>query len=201
MERYGDMRNSEGYFDPTAGAVLGAIERSTKLGIKRGVIYWVEIRASTGHEMEKDRPGIIVSCDELNDTSPLVSVVYLSTSTRHELPEHVTIRTAEKPSTALCESVYSVDKTRLGRLCGRVSADELRRIDTALAIGLQLDFTPPKALQGSVSKDIKPDVKTDIPADSVLLKAVDALKMETELAMYKRLYESLLDRMTGRATA
>lgn len=199
MERYGDMRNNEGYFDPTAGAVLRAIERSTKLSIKRGDIYWVEIRTSTGHEMEKDRPGIIVSCDELNDTSPLVSVVYLSTSTRHELPEHVTIRSAEKPSTALCESVYSVDKVRLGKLCGRVSAEELRRIDTALAIGLQLDFTPPKALQGAVRDDKKPDVKTVVPADSVLLKAADAVKMEAELEMYKRLYESLLDRVTGRA--
>lgn len=198
MERYGDMRNSEGYFDPTAGEALRAIERSTKLGIKRGDIYWVEIRASTGHEMEKDRPGIVVSCDELNDTSPLVSVVYLSASTRHELPEHVTIRTAEKPSTALCESIYSVDKTRLGRPCGRVSADELRRIDTALMIGLALSPAP---LQATQSDDNKKVVKTVVQDDSVLLKAKEALRMEAELDMYKRLYESLLDRVMGRESA
>ncbi|MEG1562866.1 MAG: type II toxin-antitoxin system PemK/MazF family toxin [Bacteroides sp.] len=193
MERYGNMRNSEGYFDPTAGTVLHTVERGTKMSIKRGDIYWVEIRSATGHEMDKDRPGIVVSCDELNETSPLVSVVYLSTSTsRLELPEHVTIRSAERPSTALCEQVYSVDKVRLNRLCGRVTVDELRLVDMALMIGLALS---PVALQATQSDEKKKSAETD----SVLLKAKDALRVEAELDMYKRLYESLLDRLTGRA--
>ena len=44
--------------------------------IMRGEIYWVDIPNAIGHELMKDRPAIIVSCDALNDNSPVVQVVY-----------------------------------------------------------------------------------------------------------------------------
>lgn len=44
--------------------------------MRRGEIYWVDIPNAIGHELMKDRPAIIVSCDALNDNSPVVQVVY-----------------------------------------------------------------------------------------------------------------------------
>ena len=40
--------------------------------MRRGEIYWVDIPNAIGHELMKDRPAIIVSCDALNDNSPVV---------------------------------------------------------------------------------------------------------------------------------
>lgn len=60
--------------------------------MRRGEIYWVDIPNAIGHELMKDRPAIIVSCDALNDNSPVVQVVYCSASPKKELPEHITIR-------------------------------------------------------------------------------------------------------------
>lgn len=82
--------------------------------MRRGEIYWVDIPNAIGHELMKDRPAIIVSCDALNDNSPVVQVVYCSASPKKELPEHITIRSTEQISTALCENVYTVDKSRVG---------------------------------------------------------------------------------------
>lgn len=48
--------------------------------MRRGEIYWVDIPNAIGHELMKDRPAIIVSCDALNDNSPVVQVVYCSAS-------------------------------------------------------------------------------------------------------------------------
>lgn len=76
--------------------------------MRRGEIYWVDIPNAIGHELMKDRPAIIVSCDALNDNSPVVQVVYCSASPKKELPEHITIRSTEQISTALCENVYTV---------------------------------------------------------------------------------------------
>lgn len=87
--------------------------------MRRGEIYWVDIPNAIGHELMKDRPAIIVSCDALNDNSPVVQVVYCSASPKKELPEHITIRSTEQISTALCENVYTVDKSRVGRFVGR----------------------------------------------------------------------------------
>lgn len=42
--------------------------------MRRGEIYWVDIPNAIGHELMKDRPAIIVSCDALNDNSPVVQV-------------------------------------------------------------------------------------------------------------------------------
>lgn len=81
--------------------------------MRRGEIYWVDIPNAIGHELMKDRPAIIVSCDALNDNSPVVQVVYCSASPKKELPEHITIRSTEQISTALCENVYTVDKSRV----------------------------------------------------------------------------------------
>lgn len=57
--------------------------------MRRGEIYWVDIPNAIGHELMKDRPAIIVSCDALNDNSPVVQVVYCSASPKKELPEPV----------------------------------------------------------------------------------------------------------------
>lgn len=76
--------------------------------MRRGEIYWVDIPNAIGHELMKDRPAIIVSCDALNDNSPVVQVVYCSASPKKELPEHITIRSTEQISTALCENVYTM---------------------------------------------------------------------------------------------
>lgn len=66
--------------------------------MRRGEIYWVDIPNAIGHELMKDRPAIIVSCDALNDNSPVVQVVYCSASPKKELPEHITIRSTEQIS-------------------------------------------------------------------------------------------------------
>ena len=98
-------------------------------GILRGEIYYVAIPYATGHEMEKDRPAIVVSCEELNRTSPCVAVVMCSASPKKELPEHITIRTTPVVSTALCEHIYTVDKSRLGKFVGRCTKAEIAALD------------------------------------------------------------------------
>lgn len=65
--------------------------------MRRGEIYWVDIPNAIGHELMKDRPAIIVSCDALNDNSPVVQVVYCSASPKKELPEHIRTFAAGAP--------------------------------------------------------------------------------------------------------
>ena len=132
--------------------------------MRRGEIYWVDIPNAIGHELMKDRPAIIVSCDALNDNSPVVQVVYCSASPKKELPEHITIRSTEQISTALCENVYTVDKSRVGRYASPHEDEE-----------------EPEPVRGDTE---------DGTASMALVIA------QTERDTYKRMYESLLARMT-----
>ena len=160
--------------------------------MRRGEIYWVDIPNAIGHELMKDRPAIIVSCDALNDNSPVVQVVYCSASPKKELPEHITIRSTEQISTALCENVYTVDKSRVGRYVGRCTKREMEQVDLGLLLVL---LGACKAVLGQPQageEELEP-VRGDIEDGTASMALVIA---QTERDTYKRMYESLLARMT-----
>ena len=107
----------------------------------RGDIVYVRVdkRKSTGSEWAFDRPAIIVSNDVCNEHSAVVEVVFTtSTRRKHLLPTHVVLHSTPLVSIALCESVYSVDKSRINRIIGRCSEKEMFRINDALAVSLGL---------------------------------------------------------------
>ena len=109
--------------------------------VKRGDVFYVEPNSTYGHEMRSGRPAVIVSNDINNRHSPVVEVVYLTTRPKPDLPTHVMVRATGTPSTALCEQVSSVDRSRLGSFCGSCTVKEMQSIDTALLISLGLDLT------------------------------------------------------------
>ena len=117
------------------------------MSITRGDIYYVNAIDSVGSEQRGGRPAIVVSNDKCNQHSPVVEVVYLTTSPKTPLPTHVTVRRAPRVSTALCEQVHSVDTQRFGSYCGCCTQQELSAVDTALLISLGLDIMGGGVLQ------------------------------------------------------
>lgn len=127
----------------------------------------------------------------LNDNSPVVQVVYCSASPKKELPEHITIRSTEQISTALCENVYTVDKSRVGRYVGRCTRREMEQVDLGLLSGLGL------AQYGLASPQEDEEEPEPVRGDTEDGTASMALVIaQTERDTYKRMYESLLARMT-----
>ena len=109
--------------------------------IKRGDIRYIESGYITvGSEQRPGRPAIVVSNDRNNEYSSTLEVVYLTTQPKHDLPTHVTIRSTNRESIALCEQITSVAVERFGDYCGRVTEQEMSRIETAMQISLALDM-------------------------------------------------------------
>lgn len=147
--------------------------------VKRGDIFYIANSKyyATNPENEAGRPGIVVSCDELNEHSPSVEVVYLTTKDKKPMPTHVPIL-CKINSTALCETIYTVSKDRLGDYVRTCSDEEMAAIDKGMLCSLGI---------GSV---IEREVEEADTQDS------SALTVERNL--YKTLYEQLLDRLTVR---
>lgn len=109
------------------------------MGYERGDIYFVDsAQPHFGSEQNSGRPAIIVSSDAGNRYSSVLEVVYLTTQPKKDLPTHVQIQATGVISTALCEQIQSVDCRRIGRFCGRCTAEEMKKIDVALAVSLGL---------------------------------------------------------------
>lgn len=107
--------------------------------MKRGEIYFIQRRDTVGAEITKSRPAVVVS--NHGDLSPVVSVVYLTTQPKRNLPTHVTIAATGIDSTALREQIDTISVTLVGDYCGKCTAEELRQIDKALAVALGLEKT------------------------------------------------------------
>lgn len=150
----------------------------------RGDIFYINkgMGLATGSEMESGRPGIIVSNDKANATSPVVEIVYLTTSKKVPLPTHVPVKCKAK-STALCEGIYTVSKERLGDFIRSVSTSEMEKIDKALLISLGISQTAPEEDYALPVEPIAP--------------AADVAKLETERDIYKNLYEQLSNKVVS----
>lgn len=217
------MRNSEGYFDPTAGIALRNVERTEKSmqQIRRGDIFYIEKYATVGSEQMAGRPALVVSNDKCNENADTIEIVYLTTAPKKDLPTHVTIRSALRESTALCEQVTTVSVTKVKDYMCSASAKEMAQIELALLISLDLNVgaleatealqkapeptPPPKLPEKSVAD--RPNFEVAYRAEKAEKEKVVAglekrlVKAEAELATYKSLYCDLLGQIMERRFA
>lgn len=158
--------------------------------IRRGDIYYIDVPYHTGHEAKKDRPGIIASCNDLNRGEMIAVVVFCSSSCRSVRPEHVPVRTTPRPSTAMCEHIYTVDRSRIGNYLGHCTKTELRNIDVAMMAGLGIANYDLASLQEAVRQEVRDERATE--------EAVELARLQTERDTYKTMYEGLLRVIGGR---
>ena len=84
--------------------------------VRRGEVYWVNLDPTVGTEINKTRPALVVSPDDLNQALPRVIVAPL-TSKGQPLGCRPELVFEGKPARILLDQLRSVDKARLlGRL-------------------------------------------------------------------------------------
>jgi mRNA interferase MazF len=111
---------------------------------RRGEIWDVNWSPGRGAEQQGTRPALVIQNDRGNASStyPLTIVASMS-RTERELPLHVRIAPSEENgltdfTDVKCEQVMTIEKSRLIRLRGSISSEELSRVDTALKVSLSL---------------------------------------------------------------
>src|SRR5208337_4272991 len=83
-------------------------------------VYWASLDPTVGREIQKTRPCLIVSPDEMNRLLGTVIVAPMSTRTRN-FPFRVTCRFQGKTGQILLDQLRTVDKVRLIRQLGQIS--------------------------------------------------------------------------------
>ena len=95
--------------------------------IERFDLYWVDLDPTKGSEIQKTRPCIIVSPDEMNEVLKTVMVVPL-TSTIIDWPFRTTITITSNQSSAACDQLRTISKERLHNKMGSLSSSEKEAI-------------------------------------------------------------------------
>lgn len=109
--------------------------------MKRGDVYQANLDPVIGSEQGGIRPVVIIQNDRGNRYSPTVIVVAVTTRRKKpQLPVHVLLTQEEsglkEDSIVLTEQVRTLEKTRLTRYLGTVTAQAMKRIDRALGMSI-----------------------------------------------------------------
>ncbi len=103
--------------------------------MKRYEIRWANLDPTTGAEMAKTRPVVIVSLDALNERLQTVTVCPLTSQLHPAWRTRLSVRVARKRAEIECDQIRTVSKTRLGRTLGSLTdaeASTLRRLLTEM---------------------------------------------------------------------
>ena len=116
----------------------------TSVVIRRGDIFYADLRPVIGSEQGGIRPVLIVQNDMGNKHSPtVICVAITSKMNKAKLPTHIEISASKyslvKDSVILLEQIRTIDKSRLREKICHLDKDILKRIDKALSISLSLD--------------------------------------------------------------
>src|SRR5947207_14547001 len=111
---------------------------------RRGDIWDVNWLPGRGADQQGTRPALIIQNDRGNTSLsyPLTIVASMS-RTERELPLHVRITPSQDNgltdyTVVKCEQVMTIEKSRLIRRRGVITAEELHRVDLALRLSLNL---------------------------------------------------------------
>ncbi|MBO5279418.1 MAG: type II toxin-antitoxin system PemK/MazF family toxin [Lachnospiraceae bacterium] len=111
--------------------------------IRRGDIYYADLRPVIGSEQGGIRPVLIIQNDIGNKHSPtVICAAITSKMNKAKLPTHVELDSSKydimKDSVILLEQLRTIDKKRLKDKICHLDREILRKVDQALLVSLEL---------------------------------------------------------------
>ena len=111
--------------------------------IRRGDVYYADLRPVIGSEQGGIRPVLIIQNDVGNRHSPtVICAAITSRMNKAKLPTHIELNAEKyhmiKDSVILLEQVRTIDKSRLKDKICHLDELSLKRVDAALLVSLEL---------------------------------------------------------------
>ena len=95
--------------------------------VKRFEVFLVNLDPTLGSEIQKTRPCVIISPDEMNDHIATVIVAPMTTKGR-DYPTRVNLRFEGKDGQIVLDQIRTVDKIRLVKKLGKIGVDTQKEI-------------------------------------------------------------------------
>lgn len=86
--------------------------------VKRFEVYLVSLDPTLGSEIQKTRPCVVVSPDEMHGLNTVI--VAPMTTTKRNYPTRIPIRFGNKAGFIVLDQIRTIDKTRLVKLLGQI---------------------------------------------------------------------------------
>lgn len=100
--------------------------------VKRFDVFLVNLDPTVGAEIQKSRPCLVISPDEMNRNIATVIIAPMTTITRTNFPTRIHCTFEGKSGQIVLDQLRTVDKSRLVKRIGQISKTEERDVLTAL---------------------------------------------------------------------
>ena len=100
-------------------------------------VYLISLDPTQGHEIQKTRPCVIISPDEMNHHIATVIVAPL-TSKGRDYPSRIPLVFQRKKGQIVLDQIRTVDRKRLVKKVGKVDEFVMRKVGEAIKISLGL---------------------------------------------------------------
>jgi mRNA interferase MazF len=106
--------------------------------MRRGEVWQVSFAGSSGGEVRKTRPAVIVSNNAANEHANRVQIVPFSSKTGKLYPCDAMVTVNGRESKAMADQIATVTKERLLQFLGVLSPHDLHSVEMAIRIQLGL---------------------------------------------------------------
>jgi len=110
--------------------------------MKRGEVWWVSFEPSVEGEIRKKRPALIISNDAANQYLNRVQVVPLTSKVERIYPSEALVMVDNQQNKALADQLTTVSKRRLINRMGRLTPEDMRKVEYAVKVQLGLLNAP-----------------------------------------------------------
>ena len=112
--------------------------------MKRGDVFYADLRPVVGSEQGGVRPVLIIQNDVGNKYSPTVICAAITSKlNKAKLPTHIELEAKKyglvKDSVILLEQLRTIDKQRLKDKVCHLDSDIMKRVNDSLLVSLELD--------------------------------------------------------------
>lgn len=102
------------------------------LVIRRFEVYLVDLDPTVGSEIQKVRPCLVISPDEMNAYIATVIIAPMTTTVRN-YPSRVNCQFEEKDGQIVLDQIRTVDKSRLVKKLGKINVATQNKVLAVLA--------------------------------------------------------------------
>lgn len=102
------------------------------LVIRRFEVYLVDLDPTVGSEIQKVRPCLVISPDEMNAYIATVIIAPMTTTVRN-YPSRVNCQFEEKNGQIVLDQIRTVDKSRLVKKLGKINVATQNKVLAVLA--------------------------------------------------------------------